>query len=214
MSIETKGLIKGHVFPVKIIDFIQKHYDENVNADIHETVYKSIKNDVHVFYSKDCIPTTTSGFIFFKYNGKERMMFYIYNNYNLFENLEYYSDMEDEYVGITKVVTEEYTNIWLGRDDDAKKIIREIIGHFGGGWIDDDDCDNMPYVPVEPITDYVPIFSKNISVDLSAEKLRGFLFNMIIGIRNDCPERESEILNKIGITKLEVDTILHLEENN
>ena len=29
------------------------------------------------------------------------------------------------------------------------EIIKEIVAHFGGGWIDENDCDDEDYYPIE-----------------------------------------------------------------
>ena len=30
-----------------------------------------------------------------------------------------------------------------------KKIIKELVAYFGGGWIDENDCDDEEYYPIE-----------------------------------------------------------------
>lgn len=214
MSVETKGLINGKVYPVQIVEFLRERYDRNANAKIDETSYDSLRKYGKVFYSTNCVPTIKSGFITFEYNGRARSMFYIYENYNAYENLDYYKEFEEDYPGITKAVTGEYTKIWLGHDEDAINIISEIIANFGGGWIDKNDCDDIPYVPIEAATDYSPVYSINISVDLSANKLRKYLVDILDYLHTEYPDKEKEIAAAAGIPDIEVDVMRDLEKGN
>lgn len=38
-----------------------------------------------------------------------------------------------------------------GNYTESVEIIKEIVAHFGGGWVDDNDCDDDPYYPYYPV---------------------------------------------------------------
>lgn len=46
------------------------------------------------------------------------------------------------------MVRSETTFISLSYYGSSVEIIKEIVAHFGGGWVDDNDCDDYPYYPV------------------------------------------------------------------
>lgn len=41
----------------------------------------------------------------------------------------------------------------LGYWGNSIEIIKEIVAHFGGGWVDENDCDDKEYYPIEVNTD-------------------------------------------------------------
>ena len=149
MSIDTKGKIKGFVRHEDILKFIQKKWDKNAIDDVNKHItcpisecdwkYKINENseDNENWYS-------IHGFIYFKYNDEDRMLFYNYSNLNSYENLEFYSkhNLKDR-------VETESTYLSLGCWGSSVEIIKEIVAHFGGGWIDENDCDDKEYYPIE-----------------------------------------------------------------
>ena len=79
-----------------------------------------------------------------KYNDEDRMLFYNYSNLNSYENLEFYSKHN-----LREMVETETTYLSLGYWGSSVEIIKEIVAHFGGGWIDENDCDDKEYYPIE-----------------------------------------------------------------
>ena len=47
------------------------------------------------------------------------------------------------------MVESETTYLSLGYWGSSIEIIKEIVAHFGGGWIDENDCDDKEYYPIE-----------------------------------------------------------------
>lgn len=43
----------------------------------------------------------------------------------------------------------EYTNLILGYFEDSAAIMQDIIKHFGGGWMDENDQDGIPFVELK-----------------------------------------------------------------
>ena len=157
MGVDTHGLIRGKIDSEKIIDYIRKNIDKNVRADITTKSYGSIsENDfLKEFYDDSGEYLTTSGFISFKSKkGNNRNLFYVYNNANSFENLDYYKKRYDY---LEEMVKSETTYLNLGCDDEAIEIITDIVIHFGGGWVEENDCDGREYYPIELGSDGFPI---------------------------------------------------------
>ena len=149
MSCDTMGRIKGYVKHEDIFDFIKQKWD-NMATD-------SVKKDIPIPLSRcdwkykfnehsedDKNWYSIFGFIYFKYNGENRALFYNYSNLNTFENQEHYAKC-----GLSKMVEAETTELLIGYNDDSVAIMKEIIAHFGGGWVDENDCDNEEYYWIE-----------------------------------------------------------------
>ena len=88
------------------------------------------------------------GFITFEYNGEDRMLFYSHSNINVYENIDYYKKMYPDRADIVRMIKSETTSLSLGTWGSAVEILEKIVKKFGG-WIDDNDCDYIPYRYVE-----------------------------------------------------------------
>lgn len=149
MSVDTCGKIKGFVRHEEILNFIKQKWDKNardnvekrINCPISECDWEYTINE-HSEDNKNWY--SIHGFICFKYNDEDRMLFYNYNNLNNYENLEYYSKY-----GLQEIVKAETTTINLGYWGSSVEIIKELVAYFGGGWIDENDCDDEEYYPIE-----------------------------------------------------------------
>lgn len=153
MGCDTYGRIKGHIRPENIVNFIRQKWDMNAKNGVSKHIYKPISMCNWNFTINDNCDDRYNwyadyGFITFKYNGEERALFYNYENINSCENLEYYSDY-----GLSNMVRSETTFISLSYYGASVEIIKEIVAHFGGGWVDDNDCDDDPYYPVNQSVD-------------------------------------------------------------
>lgn len=149
MGMDTIGKIKGYIRHEEIFNFIKQKYDKNakdcvtlnVNRPLNKCNWEYTINE----HSEDNENWyDISGFIYFDNNGEQRMLFYNYSNINCLENIDYYAEWHLE-----DMVRSETTHISLGYHGNSVNIIKEIIAHFGGGWIDENDCDDIPYYPVE-----------------------------------------------------------------
>lgn len=150
MGCDTYGKIKGYVRQEDIFEFIKQKYDENAINKVGRTMTIPLSKCSWEYevneHSEDSENWyTISGFICFKYNEEDRMLFYCYNNINSFENLEYYMEY-----GLENMVKTETTHIGLGCWGSSVEIIKEIVENFGGGWIDENDCDDEEYYFIEP----------------------------------------------------------------
>lgn len=148
MSVDTQGKIKGFVGHEEIANFIKKKWDKNVVDNVEKEIVKPLAEcdwEYQVNEHSDDSENwyTISGFINFMYNDDLRSLFYYYNNINSFTSLERY-----QRCGLEDMVKAETTSISLGCYGDSVEIIKEIIAHFGGGWLDEDDCDDEEYYPI------------------------------------------------------------------
>lgn len=153
MGADTKGYIKGYVSADEIVNFIRQKYDTNVNNGVKTDKYDKLSNLDFNFikqpnHENDSKWALTSGFISFEYNGNKRSLFYSYQNINPYENLEWYKETYPEYSYLPDMIKSERVSLSLGYDEDAVKIMNDILSYFGG-WIDVNDCDDIPYIPVE-----------------------------------------------------------------
>lgn len=157
MGCDTRGRINGYVKHEDIFEFIKQRYDKgatyniskNINCPLSECHW-TYKINEHSNDSENW--HITSGFIYFKYNEEDRMLFYYYTNINSFENLQYYTQF-----GLENMVLAETTFLNLGCWGSSIEIIKEIVEHFGGGWLDDNDCDDEEYYVVKAKYDSVAL---------------------------------------------------------
>ena len=145
MGVDTKGKLKGYVSPQEVLNFIKQTIDSNAKSYVELKDYGIAEYDwIKERYDNTNKRLTTSGFInFTSKQGEQRSLFYCYNNVNSYENLEYYSEY-----GLENMVKSETTDIMLGCYGDSVEVIKSIVTEFGG-WIDENDCNDREYYPIE-----------------------------------------------------------------
>ncbi len=149
MSVDTLGKIRGYVNASEILNFIRQKYDSEAISTVEKSTYNKLDEITYPFELNEHSDDSEhyyieSGFIYFTYNNENRSLFYCYSNINPYENMSYYINH-----GLKDMVLSETTSINLGNWGDSVKIITEIISHFGGGWIDENDCDSEEFYPIE-----------------------------------------------------------------
>lgn len=149
MGIDTHGRIKGFVAHEEILNFIRQKYDKNARSDVKRQKVKNIadvtwKHTMNEHSEDNEHWYDISGFIIFKYHEEDRMLFYMYSNVNHLENEEYYEERN-----LIDMVLAETTYLSLRCWGSSVEIIKEIVAQFGGGWIDENDCDEETYYPIE-----------------------------------------------------------------
>ena len=89
MSIDTCGRLLEHVKKEEVINYIYHNWDKNVtnNINYYDCNDWRGKDFIKEIYDKNKNIYSEYGFIFFKYNGQKRSLFYCYNSYNAYENL-------------------------------------------------------------------------------------------------------------------------------
>lgn len=148
MGVCTKINLKSRIEPEIILKYIQDNFDKNATMDIRK--YQSAKEDYDItkYYDDSRTLDTYMGFINFTYQQEKRSLFYYYVNYNSYENLKYYKSL-----GLKDMVDFENTNLSLSFTGGAKEIMLSIVGAFGG-WYDENDCDDIPYVWIDKNGEY------------------------------------------------------------
>lgn len=152
MGCDTELKARGHVSAGDLCKYLAKKYGKvgseitRYTTPIGEIDYNYKLNPGH---EKDDMRYRDYGYIDFKAmteEGKEvvRSVFYYYSNTNPLENLEYYKEL-----GLEEMVLTETTTISLGAWGDSVDILKDIAKAFGGGWLDENDCDEYPYYYVE-----------------------------------------------------------------
>jgi len=145
MGVEVRGKLKGYISPQEVLNFIQQTIDSNAKS------YVRIRDCGIADYDwiKERYDTTNKWIIINGYidftdkNGESRSLFYCYKNVNSYENLEYYSKY-----GLEDMVKSETTDIMLDCHGESVNVIKSIVTEFGG-WIDENDCDDEEYYPIE-----------------------------------------------------------------
>lgn len=138
MGCDTTLRLKGHITAEQIIDYIDEHY-KFIGNSVKEDNYGSLKKYdwVKEKYDNSNEWKIISGFITFN-NDENITIFYFYQNINSYENLEYYREHNLE-----NMVKSETTFLSLGRCDNSVEIMQGIAQEFGG-WLDENDCDDIP----------------------------------------------------------------------
>jgi hypothetical protein len=149
MGVDTHGKIKGFIKHEEILNFIRQKWDTNATHNVQKKLNGPISGVTWEYKMNEHSEDNenwyyVSGFIRFDYLEEERMLFYMYDNVNHLENMDYY-----EPKGLSDMVKAETTYLSLGCWGSSVDIIKELVAHFGGGWVDDNDCDEVPYYTVE-----------------------------------------------------------------
>jgi hypothetical protein len=150
MGVDTKGRIKGRISPKEIVRVIKEKFGVDAVSDVKPHDYGKLDDLDFTFehYGNNGNWIIDHGFICFEINGDRRMLFYHYSNINIYENLTYYKKEFPERVDLEEMVKSETTNISLGCWKNSVEIIEAIVSAFGG-WVDDNDCDDVPYRRIE-----------------------------------------------------------------
>lgn len=146
MSTDVIAKIDGYITPSAVLKLIQSKFDQSAalqNVQIQKiSKLSELKKKIHIFHvygAETEYWTTETGFICFTYNKNKYTMFYLHNNINTHENMEYYekhrlADMCDAHT----------TTLILGKCGESSEIMKRICEYFGG-WLDEDDEDNKPF---------------------------------------------------------------------
>lgn len=141
MGVDTCGRLLGHVRKEEVINYIYHNWDKDVSNMVNYDDYNHWKERNYDWIKEiyDDNIYSEHGFISFKYKDEQRSLFYCYNSYSAYENLEFYKKH-----GLENMVKSETTFISLGKWGNSIEIIKELVSYFGG-YIDEDDCDDKEY---------------------------------------------------------------------
>lgn len=141
MGVDTTAKLRGKILPEEILNFIRQTIDGTATMDISHDKWKhgNSKADIKDVYGDSDDWLIDRGFILFDYNGMKTSIFYHYSNTNFYENLDYY-----EPLGLADMVKAETTWLCMSKTNISAMLMKMIVKNFGG-WIDEDDCDDIPY---------------------------------------------------------------------
>lgn len=144
MGLDTHGKLIGKVTVEEILNFLKQKYDNNATHNVKSRCIIPLEKVTWKYapFSDSENYIVDDGYFSFNYYGRRRCLFYVYSNINSFENYDLYVEQ-----GLKEMVDSETTFLSLGYDDDAVTIMKEIVTHFGG-WIDENDCDDVPYYKI------------------------------------------------------------------
>ena len=138
MGQDTRCKVRGYLSHERLFQFIKENWDETAEMRIEKKIMNSLSN-----YKREYIINQHSeddnnwynyiGSINFNYKGEERSLFYLY------ENIRFKTDS----------INTETTYLNLGYYGKSVEIMKEILLHFGGGWLDENDCDSEDYYYIE-----------------------------------------------------------------
>lgn len=150
MGVDTKGKIKGKISPEEIVKVLKENLGVDAVSDVSSHDYGKLDDLDFTFvkYGNNEHWIIDHGFICFEINGDRRMLFYSYSNINIYEDLTYYKKEFPERTDLKEMVKSETTSISLGLWKYSVEIIETIVSAFGG-WVDDNDCDDVPYRRIE-----------------------------------------------------------------
>ncbi len=140
MSVDVKVKLDNYVSPKEIEEFLN-----NIGAVDKVNVTKTNYHKVCEEFWKEKFDNSgdqiiESGSVCFSYKGEYRILFYYYNNVNVWESINSYSELLQE-----KYIKGEHTELLLSYHGKAVEIMKLICEYFGG-WIDENDCDDIdPY---------------------------------------------------------------------
>lgn len=148
MSVDVKVSLDGYVSTEEIVDFL----NEIGSVEEYKTNEKNYKYECGNFWKevfcKDNLWKIKFGFISFYYQKEYRTLFYNYSTVNFWDNIEYYSKELQE-----KFIKGEHTQLSISCFGNAVEVMKLICEHFGG-WIDENDCDDIdPYYIEKKLTD-------------------------------------------------------------
>ena len=149
MGVDTQGYLKGYIKPEYLLNYIKQKYDANATMTIRTLDYgeKSKLDFIKETYDESDKWLIEEGRINFIDGIDQRSLFYMHDNINSYENLEYHAKN-----GLEDMVKQEKTSLSLGCWGNSVEIMRDLVSQFGG-WIDENDCDDEDYYPISKDTD-------------------------------------------------------------
>ena len=150
MGLDTRFKVIGHLSKERLMQILTfySNFGIDVTNDIKVVKHNKIKDLDFDFiqFDNDEYWWDEHGFIYFTYNGKKRQIFYNYSNIkctdDIVHNIQYRCNRDPK---VANMFVSETTNLSLGYDEDAVKFFTQLAGILGGGWLDENDCDDQTY---------------------------------------------------------------------
>ena len=148
MGLDTRFKVIGHLSKEYLMNIIYTHFDTDTTKDIKICKHDRIEdlNFDFIQFDKDEYWWSEYGFICFTYNGRKRQIFYNYTNIKgtdeIANDVAHRCNRNPE---LAKMYVSETTHLSRGYDEDAVKFFTQLAGVLGGGWLDENDCDDKTY---------------------------------------------------------------------
>lgn len=140
MGVDTRAYLRGAVLPEEIAKFLAQKYNLNLNdIKIDDKTYDYIKftetlNPLKIYDSHKDVWVTQHCTINFKTpQGEMRSLFWYFSNAIFTSELAFLRERKEPIVLIS-----------LRYNEESIQIIKDITTYFGG-WIDENDCDDIGY---------------------------------------------------------------------
>lgn len=143
MSVDTHAYIDGNVTLWYILQYLRRTYGDAETENLVDRpgdFFANLEDERIVFDNSDR-EFTSYGSIRFTCDDGERQLFYSYSNNKFREDAENELNWHPE-----ELVMSETTFLSLGCWGSSVDIMKGILEYFGGGWLDENDCDDIgPY---------------------------------------------------------------------
>ncbi len=157
MGCDTVAYLKGFVEPKCIFDYIKNNIDSKMTHDAKwETICsldkidfaKYKKSELPIIYAKSPEDFKNwrilSGWIYFNIQSRDWPMFYCYSP---LQSRAGYDDCNDN--DILEIINSDITCLRMPFCKESINILTNIVKYFGGGWIDENDCDNENFYKIK-----------------------------------------------------------------
>lgn len=143
MTVDTKAKLIGKVSHEEIEAFLEKFTGSEVTNTVtrEERNLIDYRNEIVFLGDKEnCVIKQDLGFIHFTYKEEKRSMWYFYADGLWVDADKTRACIENR----TPELIGETTELSLGFNDTAIEIMTALVEHFGG-YIDENDCDDVWY---------------------------------------------------------------------
>ena len=157
MGCDAVAYLKGFVEPKCIFDYIKNNIDSKMTHDVElETICsldkidfaKYKKSELPIIYAKSPEDFKNwrilSGWIYFNMQSRDWTMFYYYSP---LQSRCGYDDCNDN--DILEIINSDITCLRMPFCRESINILTNIVKYFGGGWIDENDCDNENFYKIK-----------------------------------------------------------------
>lgn len=162
MGCDCDGKLIGWVKPEEVVKALfhlgYKNIISHVGAPAKNWLRSEFQNNypnelskLNPSYPASEYHETISGFINFDAFGEQRNLFYYYANECFATDLEELPENEGK--DLSEIEFQELTSLSLGSWGHSREIMRSILKVLGGGYVDDNDCDDIPPYFIVPEMD-------------------------------------------------------------
>lgn len=153
MGCDCHGKLKGWVKPEEVVKALEYLGYTDINNEVEPPKESWLLKEFHDRYPEErwvmnpSYPESdyyviVSGFISFKAFEEDRMIHYFYTNECDFSMLQDLPENEDK--SKDEITPMELTSLSVRMWGHSTEIIKSVLSVLGGGYIDENDCDDIP----------------------------------------------------------------------